>query len=1031
MPSSNNDIFQSSNNIPSPNIDESLFPPESLNINSDHHAGTLDPLAIEHTASSFASQLKTVRNDLDTSPEYEVYFPCGVIGNAYSGFCDGGYFQVGPGGFADFGSPAGTLSWWGKWNGTATNGRYWGQETNFETRWSAGRLVLDFGSDITLVGDKSDWVTDKWYFFAITWDEIDDFLGIYWGDENTTPVEDVATSTWTGSVVGLHLENRIMNSRQMTAPVNGNIDDFRYYTTRRSLEEIQSDYNTVLSGDELGLSNYFRFENDLSDSAGSEDLVSVGSYFISRDIYRDIDGWSGTQIDLSISEIRTLYALNGTFDNGVPGINQDWSGDGIYHPNGWLARREVLDFRGRQRASYVEDVDDYIVIENEGYFFSSPDRYQHYNGTKIYWYQTVDNTALNEEFLFDMNYLYQRGPIGTKFEGNFTLSFEILDGSEQLWNWSIDLVNVTQRQQWYSAGPTLVNITSAPSSFDVRVNMDVSASGSYVEILDNDPDIDGDAANAQFLTVYIDDISLTSVNFTDPAEVNMSVYTAEVGSNSIYGQAGFGSILLNHSYWESFATPIQFSANANVSFKCTAKFSQMYRNYNSSATTSIDDQGVSYSCSSGQNLNLTCFTYIPSYPEAVHLGIRVHHPVDWENTTIFDPFNENVTSSMVSTESGDELPIGSVDSVGWWQIKHHSPNYADNIVTESYDTYTSWMSENIFLDGDTIRCNITLGTEENTPTSSGALEITWMQPSQEIWYIEYNANFTGYNHVSTPLTFGQLNATQGSWSVEILWQNGTEIAYDVVEFELHHILGLIAYTPSIDTQVNDSFIITVYLYDQDTSATILSGDADVKGNWSGSDHELSPNLAKSWWEVELNASSLATGTYSITINASMPYYQNATCAIEVHVRTLAIMTIYNGQQITISPGDNHTAKVRYMYVDGSGIDNANVSVLTWSGPEGGLQIGSTLPVAFESGNYTLSFKATISGTYYITIVSTKEEHTAAATSIYLIVEPARTVVDVDDSELPDTFYYNQTYTLYLYYHTLDDLGIENANFRKS
>ncbi|MFW9848310.1 MAG: hypothetical protein ACFFF4_04175 [Candidatus Thorarchaeota archaeon] len=1026
MPSSTPSNTQTNSTATIPTSDSEPYFTDSPFINSEIKTGVLDPITIEHTASSIPSPTKTLRTDTNSQPDYNVYLPSGVAGNSYSAYCDGGYFQVGTGGSADFSSPAGTISWWGKWVGTPAHGRFWGQDQDFETRWSAGSIVLDFGGDNTLIGSKSDWVVDHWYFFAITWDMNTDFLAFYWGDENTTPVEDASDSSWTNSLTGLHLENRIMNSKQINDPVNGYIDDFRYFTIQRSLEDLQGDYETVLSGNEPGLSHYYKFENDLSDSAGNIDLVPVGSFSHTRDVYKDINGWRGRQIDLSISNLQTLYALNGTFDNGIPGTNLDWLGDGTYHPYGWLARREVDDFRGRQRTSYIEDVDDYIVLENEGYFFSSPDRYAHFNGTKIYWYQNIENPDLNEEFLFNLNYLYQRGPIGSKFAGNFTLRFDLFDGSNSIWNWSRDLTNISLRQQWYSPGPMLVNLSAPLSSFEARVSLEVTTPGTSVEILDNDPTLDGDAANAQFITVLLDDLSLTSVNLTDPVDVSLTVSEPNITPVPIEGASGSGSVLLNYSYWSDSTINIQFSANANVSFVCSARFGELYRVLNSSYITSLDSVGVAYSCSPGEDLNLTMYTYIPAYPEVQHKGFNVYHPSDWGNTTILDPFGVNVTNSVLSQETIDSIPIGVVDSEGWWIIRYNSPNYVEQMLTERLNDSMLWVNESVFADGEQIRCNVLLGTEQDTPTSNSSLELKWIQPSDVIWYMESNSSFTGYKFTSSPLSFSPQNASPGLWKVEFLWENGTEVACQVFEFELHHLIGIIAYTPSVDTQVNDSFVITVYLYDQDTGTPILSGDADVIANWSGAEIELNPNLAQSWWEVELNSTSVAVGQYNIVVNATMPYYETAGCIIDVHVNTITIMTIYSGQQISISPGDNYTAKVRYMYIDGSGIDHANVSILTWNGPAGGLEYSSAAAVPDEIGNYTFTFKATISGTYYITIISAKEEHSPAATSFYLIVEPAPTVVEVDDTQIPDVMYFNQTYTLLLYYHTIDGEGIEGA-----
>ncbi|MGY5853964.1 MAG: hypothetical protein RTU92_10390, partial [Candidatus Thorarchaeota archaeon] len=128
----------------------------------------------------------------------------------------------------------------------------------------------------------------------------------------------------------------------------------------------------------------------------------------------------------------------------------------------------------------------------------------------------------------------------------------------------------------------------------------------------------------------------------------------------------------------------------------------------------------------------------------------------------------------------------------------------------------------------------------------------------------------------------------------------------------------------------------------------------------------------------------------------------------------------------ISPGGSHTAKMRYMFLDGTGIDNASIAVLSWTGPLEGLLYDEAEPVLGEAGNYSITFTATLSGTYYITITGAKQDLSTTATSFYLIVGPASTELVVAGEGLPETMYYNQTYSFSLFYHTGDSAGVEGA-----
>ncbi|MFX1370011.1 MAG: hypothetical protein ACFFAY_15570, partial [Promethearchaeota archaeon] len=884
---------------------------------------------------------------------------------------------------------------------------------------------MDWGSDNTLFGTKTDWQTDHWYFFAIVWNETSNYLAFFWGDETTLPTEDTSTNTWTPSVVGLHSRNCIMNSERKSAFVDGHVDEFRYFTIERSLTEIGADYRKRVSSGVPGLSNYYTFENDLSDSAGGANLEPVGGYAFSHDVFSISDGWNAEQLEVNVMGLRRLHALNGSFASGNPGVNDDWSGDGVYAPSGWLARRETSSFFGRQRASYISDEPKYVSVENEGYILGSDD-FRHYNDTRIFWYQDVDNTDQNEQFVFSMNYLYQNGPIGTNYLDIFSLKAEIRDSSTVLWNWSVDLVNTTQRQIWFSTGSLSVNLTDAPSTFELRIELEVLTAGDYVDIDDLDPDLDGDSTNGLRITALIDDVSLTAATVPSCESVDLSVRTRETGSVGINGTSGSGSASINYEFWNSSSIPISFSANTSVSFTYSAKVSRMTRLLSSLSTTDLQSIGVAYSVDSDMSVNLTLYTYVASYPEAEDLGLVVYHPHSWENATIEDPFGGD--PGPIETEADYfEVPAGAIDSVGWWTIRMQAPNYAKSITTQKYlESGGSWTNESVYLTGDRIRCQITVGTTFDNPTHVTSLELDFLLPSEALWTSVLLSNASGSTVTSMGNTFGSYNSSNGEWTVVAFWENGSAVAYGHTHFEIHHQLTMFAHTPSIQRNLGENFTAAVYIHNQETGEPILGSAATVVSNWTGLPVFFSPNLAKGWWEADFNTSDIGVGSWTIAINATIPFFMDANCTIGIQVMTLTLMTTLGNYYVEISPGSAHIAKFRYMFLDGTGIEDANVFVATWSGPSGGLQYEATNAVPGEPGNYTIQFTSSIGGTYFITITGTKEDHSTAATSFYLIVGALPTELDVAGEELPDDLFYNQTYQFVLYYSS-GSFGIEGAS----
>ncbi|TFG33775.1 hypothetical protein EU527_06810 [Candidatus Thorarchaeota archaeon] len=853
---------------------------------ASYHTGLLNPVVIEHTGRAASpSTYSITRTDKTKYPQSEIELPSGLEGNLYSAECNGGHFLVGENGQTDFSSSEGTISLWIKWDITAPNGRFWGQHSDFETRWSNRRLVLDWGSDTTLQGSKTDWVVDKWYFIAIVWNDDTNSLSIYWGDEDTQPSEDASTLFWSGTVIGLLTENNIMCSRASTSyRVYGHVDDFRYYSVQRSLDDIQSDYVLPLVGNEPYLEHYYSFENGFIDSAGESNLIPSGTVTISSDVFYRSGGWRAESVEMSIRNLKRLLALNGSFETGLPGSNVDWTGDGTYYAEGWRARRQVLSYQGRQRTSYINTGQKYIVIENEGYEDpSSPDAYRHYDGTVIYWYQTIDNSQLTEVFEFSMNFLYQRGPIGMNFSNNFEFCFEILNGSFTLWNWSIDPTQIEQRGIWYTINPITVEIPYAPALFEVRVSLKVDTVSGFIGIPVDDPDVDGDSANAMYLTFLIDDLSLVASQIPSFENVDFKIILHPFVNATVSGSSGACSLIFDYEYWNQSSIPFSFSSNSTVSFEYLARIIKMSKVSNSTYLQNLDKEGVLYKANLDQEIELSFSTYMRSYPGIVDVGINARYPIDWDSPFVEDPFGRNLTNEIQYNTGLLEIPSGVAELVGWWSFKLTGHNYASSINTEmSSNSNSTWSSSSIYRNGEKMRSIISLANGLISPAKVVDVEICIFNPSGNLWLIENVSNHESATATSTATAFGPTNASTGTWLITSYWVNGTEVGYGSKEFSLYHQLTIFAQTPNIELEPGETFTASVFLYDQDNGYPILS-DAIVVGNWSSTEITFNPNLAKGWWEADFNSSSVDTGDYLILITVNLPFYDIDSCIINVKI----------------------------------------------------------------------------------------------------------------------------------------------------
>jgi len=220
--------------------------------------------------------------------------------NSHSLDCEatGGYMIIGDG-TPDWGSTTGTISFWVKMDGSV-QGRFWGQNGNMETRLSGTYLVLDWGATGSMTSAYS-FSADTWYFVAIVWDENNDNLFLYVGDQNNPPTLDSnsLSGTW-NSTTPAPTENRFLNGLGGDQPVDGHGDELRYWNIARNLTEIQGDYNIELTGSEPNLRSYFKLNNDFDD-IGPDDNDGSGSrsYSFSSDIPFNredlqVDVWNDT-----------------------------------------------------------------------------------------------------------------------------------------------------------------------------------------------------------------------------------------------------------------------------------------------------------------------------------------------------------------------------------------------------------------------------------------------------------------------------------------------------------------------------------------------------------------------------------------------------------------------------------------------------------------------------------------------------------------------------------------------------------------
>jgi hypothetical protein len=125
--------------------------------------------------------------------------------------------------------------------------------------------------------------------------------------------------------------------------------------------------------------------------------------------------WQASRADLDVWDLTRMYAVNGSFGEGISGTNEYPAGDVFYHPLGWDSSSYTPDAITIQRSRYKTVDRRYVVLENEGKSIGTGSnlRFQPAGGTYIRWTQLVANVPFTEDFILSLDYMYLRGPLGS------------------------------------------------------------------------------------------------------------------------------------------------------------------------------------------------------------------------------------------------------------------------------------------------------------------------------------------------------------------------------------------------------------------------------------------------------------------------------------------------------------------------------------------------------------------------------------------------------------------------------------------
>ena len=713
------------------------------------------------------------------------------------------------------------------------------------------------------------------------------------------------------------------------------------------------------------------------------------AYDLPLDVAHD---WVADVAEVSVWNLEKLYAINGTFSDGFPGINVNPNNTAEYYPLGWTANSTDTDTYpdDLQIATYDNTGRQFIGVESVGGKVGQ-DRYAHVAGTRIVWSQIVQNAPYTENFTLSFDYFYLRGPIdgptgNDPVTGNCSLAL-FIDG---LVVWNMSLLLVPQRGVWYSTGDIPITIIGAPSSFTMELGLviDETLTLNYKTAdYDGDPNhLPDGVGNAAYITAYMDDVSFIKATPPTAEQVQLELSVGGTSAGLTGSLGSYYASITNSSYWTATPVSVTLISNTSVSFDYKTRL-YSHRFTDSNWRTNIADAGVAYTTNHGVSSDLTFYTYVGYLGDYEDPEMIIVFPDDWENATVSDPFLTDLTGICTIDTGNLTVPTSIINRLGWWEIKLESPNYAQSIKTQILDI--GYIDETVFRIGNTTRADISIGTATETPATLTNVNITWFNPYDELWYSELRPGALG-QVTSTDRTFNSGSSPAGEWWMEIFWTNGTEVAYGITGFEVRHSTILIADPIEITTDAGSIFKGIVRYTDGDTGAYLMDSAATMEGNWSASTVPFAAISVKNWWEADFDTSLVGAGEFVISVTASRQYYDDTSCIIHVHSINVTRLTSPNAPWTAAKLGELVSLTFRYQSYDSltktwTHVKNETdvTATLNWTSGYWSVLENSAL------GIYSVSLDTNIidSGTYLLNVTFSKPDHYNQTLFLTLILSP--------------------------------------------
>lgn len=412
------------------------------------------------------------------------------------------------------------------------------------------------------------------------------------------------------------------------------------------------------------------------------------------------------------------------------------------------------------------------------------------------------------------------------------------------------------------------------------------------------------------LTLYIDNVTLTMHTIPKPTSINLNTTDYEHSASTPIIDIGYGNgyaLLFNSWYGEVGGEEYRFgfSSNSTGSLEISSEQHIKAIRYGFTRIMQTNIKGSEFFV---ENDSTTTWTmYIPvSIPGSYSTNyyLNVSKPLNWNVTQVIDPYSNNKINEVIGAGVGNStLTIpNTIITEGVWEIVAEAPNYIELANLFKKNTL-QWSKNDTFYTNDDLKINATIKTAliPNIDGTTGMLKI--FSPNGSLWYQEGDVSVDINGNVEfSKITLGTNNASTGKYFAQIIWHdnniNISQVGFSLLQFNVIHKTNLTAIDSYFNQLSGDPLLLRVKFLDSDFNQSIQFATVTYSSTFGTYGSMIYQGSGR--YFIDIDTSSLSSGDYYFSFNASKSFYENQTMLNLIHlniIENVNLTTYVNYQEI--------------------------------------------------------------------------------------------------------------------------------------